>query len=310
MLQCGAVRARIAPRCDRLVEPVSNALFAPSPSAAAPLDARVLAMLAAPLDVATIAAALGAADVEAVLRTGSTNTDLLGRFREQAPLRPLVYATLEQTAGRGRHGRAWTTLPGAALIFSIAVPLTAARAVDSAVSLACGLAAAEALAPYANVQLKWPNDLLRDGGKLGGVLCELVLDSAGQRTLVAGIGINLTLSPDTRAAINQPTAALDEGIALDELAAQREHLIGQIAAAVIATVTEFDQRGFAALRARYLARFAMLGREVELLENGRRIASGLAVDIDSAGRIMLLTESGTRSFAGGELSLRAAARDG
>jgi BirA family biotin operon repressor/biotin-[acetyl-CoA-carboxylase] ligase len=299
---------RDAPSPRSLDRLVSNTLSAHAVSAAAPLDAGVQALLAAPLDAAKIAVALGDADVETVLRTGSTNTDLLGRFREQAPQRPVVRAALEQAAGRGRHGRPWRAAPGSALLFSVALPLAAARTVDSAVSLACGLAVAEALAGHAATHLKWPNDLLLGGRKLAGVLCELALDGGGRRTLIAGIGLNLALSAEARAAIGQPVAALDEVVPLEILAAQREALIGRMAAELIAVVGEFDQRGFAPLRARFLARFALLGREVELLEGGQRVAGGVAVDIDAAGRIMLLTESGTRSFAGGELSLRAAAR--
>jgi len=265
-------------------------------------------MLIAPLDDARIAAFVGAADVETVLRTGSTNTDLLGRVRARAPARPLLRATLEQTAGRGRHGRAWHAAPGSALLFSLAIPFVGARAIDSAVSLASGLAVAEALAPRVAVQLKWPNDLLLDGRKLGGVLCELALDDTGQRTLVVGIGVNLTLAPALRAAIEQPAAALDEAIALRELAAQREELIGRIAASILVLAVQFDLDGFAPLRARFLARFAQLGREVELIEAKCPIAAGVAIDIDAAGRLLLQTDAGTRAFAGGELSLRPAAR--
>src|SRR5207244_6086096 len=61
---------------------------------------------------------------------------------------------------------------------------------------------------------------------------------------------------------------------------------------------------FASLRTRFLARFALLGREVELLEAKRRIAGGVAVDIDAAGRLLVRTDAGTRAFAGGEVSLR------
>lgn len=266
------------------------------------------AAFAAPLERARIGAALRAADVETVSRTGSTNTDLLGRVRSAAPSRPILRAALEQTAGRGRHGRAWHAAPGSALLFSLAVPLGAARAVDSAVSLACGLAAAEALASLAAVQLKWPNDLLLDGRKLGGVLCELALDGAGRRTLVAGFGINLWLQAELRASIGQPAAALGDVLALEELAGQRETLIGSIGSTALAAVNEFDTNGFGLLRARFLARFAMLNREVELLEAKRPIAAGVAVDIDAAGRLLLRTDAGTRAFAGGEVSLRAAPR--
>ena len=277
------------------------------PPAAALTGERLPDLLTVPLDGARIAACVGAAEVETVLRTGSTNTDLLGRVRARAPARALLRATLEQTAGRGRHGRAWHAAPGSALLFSLAIPFVGAYAIDSAVSLTCGLAVAESLAPRVTIQLKWPNDLLLDGRKVGGVLCELALDDAGQRTLVVGIGVNLALAPETRAAIEQPAATLDEMIPLRELAGQREDLIGRIAASVLALAAEFDLHGFAPLRARFLARFALLGREVELIEAKRPIAVGVAIDIDAAGRLLLLTDAGTRAFAGGELSLRRAA---
>ena len=270
--------------------------------------ATLRAGFAAPLDGARIAAAAGVADVETVLRTGSTNTDLLGRVRVQAPIRPLLLAALEQTQGRGRFGRAWHAVPGSALLFSLAIPLSGPRSIDGAVSLACGLAAAEALAPLASLQLKWPNDLLLEGRKLGGVLCELALDGAGQRTLIAGIGINLWLAPEVQVTVEQPVAALDELVAQEELLAQRDVLIGRIAAAACALVGEFDAHGFAPLRAQFLARFALLGREVEILEAKRPLAAGIAVDIDAAGRLLLRTDAGTRAFAGGEVSLRIAAR--
>jgi BirA family biotin operon repressor/biotin-[acetyl-CoA-carboxylase] ligase len=264
--------------------------------------------LAAPLVETQIAAHAGAAQVETVLRTGSTNGDLLGRVRLGAPARPILLATLEQTAGRGRLGRTWHTMPGSALMFSLAIPLTAQRAINGAVSLACGLAAAEALAPRVAVQLKWPNDLLLDGRKLGGVLCELGLDGSGRRTLIVGFGINLWLAPEMRAEIGQPAIALDGAIPLPELLTLRETIIGRIAAATLAGVSEFDLYGFEPLRARFLARFALLGREVELFEDKRVIAGGVAVDIDAAGRLLVRTDAGTRAFAGGEVSLRPAPR--
>lgn len=261
-----------------------------------------------PLEGALIAAACGgAADVETVARTGSTNSDLLVRARAAAPVRPLLCAALEQTEGRGRHGRPWVATPGAALLFSMAVPLAAPRGVDAAVSLACGLAAAEALAPLAEMQLKWPNDLLLRGRKVGGVLCELALDGEGQRTLVAGIGINLWLDPATCAAIGQPAAALADVVPGERLATQREALIGRVAKSVLALIGEFDASGFAPLRPRFLARFALLGREVQLADAHLPVAGGVATDIDEAGRLLLLTRSGTRAFAGGEVSLRPAA---
>jgi len=306
----GCIAAAAPPRRICAARPVSNATSTLPPSAQSLPLQRLSDALAAPLEAARIGALIGAADVETVMRTGSTSTDLLGRVRARQPARAILRATVEQTAGRGRHGRAWHTEAGSALLFSLAIPFVGARAMDGAVSLACGLAVAEALAPRVAMQLKWPNDLLFDGRKLGGVLCELALDDDGQRTVVVGIGINLSVAPATRTAIEQPVASLEEVIPLRELAAQREELIGRIAAATLAIATEFDTHGFAPLRARFLTRFALLGREVELLEARKPIAAGVAVDIDAAGRLLLRTDAGTRAFAGGEVSLRPARRGG
>ena len=306
MLQCIAAPGRVATAPQLRRQLVSNATSTlPLPAQPPPLK-----LLSAPLDVARIVALIGEADIETVMRTGSTNTDLLGRVRARQPSRAILRATIEQTAGRGRHGRAWHAEPGSALLFSLAIPFGGARAVEGAISLACGLAVAEALAPRVSLQLKWPNDLLLDGRKLGGVLCELALDAAGQRTVVVGIGINLSLTPKTRSAIEQPAAALEEVIPLRELATLREELIGRVGAATLAIAGEFDSHGFTPLRARFLARFALLGREVELLEARKPIAAGIAVDIDAAGRLLLRTGAGTRVFAGGEVSLRPARRGG
>jgi BirA family biotin operon repressor/biotin-[acetyl-CoA-carboxylase] ligase len=139
-------------------------------------------------------------------------------------------------------------------------------------------------------------------------LCELALDGAGRRTLIAGFGINLWLAPEVQAAIGQPAAALGEAVSPDVLAQQRETLIARIAANTLAAVGEFDANGFGLLRARFLARFSMLNREVELLDAKHCIAAGVAVDIDAAGRLLLRTAAGTRAFAGGEVSLRMAPR--
>ncbi|HLQ62101.1 MAG TPA: biotin--[acetyl-CoA-carboxylase] ligase, partial [Candidatus Acidoferrales bacterium] len=97
------------------------------------------------------------------------------------PLGSVVVAD-HQTAGRGRADRVWETPPGTALLASFVVPP------QPLLSLACGVAAAEACG--ARVRLKWPNDLLLGGRKVGGILVE-----AGPRKAVVGIGINLSWAP-------------------------------------------------------------------------------------------------------------------
>lgn len=256
----------------------------------------------APLDGALLARAARGFDVEAVLETGSTNSDLVQRARLTQPSRPLLRAAVQQNAGRGRHGRRWFSAAGGALLFSLAVPMAAAEARIAAATLACGVGAAEALrATGAPVSLKWPNDLLLDGRKLGGVLCELAVDGGDRRTLVVGMGINLHLDPATRSSIGRPAAALDETRAR---AVPREALIGAIATAILEALQLHNARGFVPLQPRFMALFAHRDAMVDLFELDRRVASGRALGVDGEGRLLLQTEQGLRVCNSGELSMR------
>jgi len=277
-------------------------------SAAVP-GAALRAALAAPLRLPALAAAAGpafeAAAIEAVQETGSTNADLLAQARAAAPASPRLRAALVQRAGRGRLGRRWHAAPGAALLFSVAVPL-GPDAPPPAAALAAGVALAETLAAQLGVEakLKWPNDLLLEGRKAGGVLAELAVDRGGARTLVVGAGINLWLDEAARASIGQPAAALAERIALDVLATQREALIGVAAAALVAAIRDCAARGFVPFQARYMQRFALLGQAVDLVEHGARAAGGRVLGVDGDGRLLLERDGRITAVASGEVSVR------
>lgn len=241
--------------------------------------------------------------VETVLETGSTSADLLQRARRSQPASPILRAALLQSAGRGRLGRRWHASAGAALLFSLAIPMKTAAARIAAATLVCGIGVAEALrAAGVPVALKWPNDLLLDGRKLGGVLCELALDGQGRRTLVVGVGVNLRLDPATRDSIGQPAAALDE--VLPDAASRREILVGRLATSIVDVLRRFEEDGFVPLQPRFMALFAHRDASVDLFEIGVRVASGRALGVDGEGRLLLETEEGLRICSGGEMTLR------
>ncbi len=257
----------------------------------------------APLVPERIVGAAPQFDVETVQQTGSTNADLLQRARQAQPDRPVLRAALLQTAGRGRLGRRWHASAGNALLFSIAMPIRTADARIAAATLACGIGVAEELrACGVSVALKWPNDLLLDGRKLGGVLCELAVDGQAQRTLVVGIGINLFFDAAMRDSIDQPIAALGE--VLPAAAAQPEVLIGRLAVAIAAALRLFEAEGFVPLQPRFMALFAHRDASVVLYELGMRVASGRALGVDGQGRLLLDTEEGLRTCSSGEVTLR------
>jgi len=122
----------------------------------------------------------------------STNTEALRLVEEnQVPL-PCLVGTPCQTAGRGRGGHRWYSAPGA-LTFSLIDDVAAIAAQDrGSIGLTVGITIAqiiERLVPAeVNVQLKWPNDILIQGKKLGGILIESVASQSGQ--IVIGIGLN------------------------------------------------------------------------------------------------------------------------
>ncbi|MGA7912490.1 MAG: biotin--[acetyl-CoA-carboxylase] ligase [Candidatus Dormiibacterota bacterium] len=123
-----------------------------------------------------------------VIRLGSvSSTQDVAR---DMPVGSIVVAQ-HQEAGRGRTGRRWDARPGTALLASFVLRP------NPILSLAAGVAAAEACGP--EVRLKWPNDLLLDGRKLGGILVE-----ASPAKAVCGIGINLTSAPEGAAKLDQP----------------------------------------------------------------------------------------------------------
>lgn len=130
----------------------------------------------------------------------STNTLLLAAASEGAP-EGTVYVADEQTAGRGRGGHDWHSIVGDGLYVSVLIrpPLPLREALW--ISLATGLAAQRAIheAAELDIDIRWPNDLLLNGKKCGGILVETAVDGPLLRFAVIGIGININhaqLPPD------------------------------------------------------------------------------------------------------------------
>lgn len=239
--------------------------------------------------------------VEVVPEIDSTNAELMRRARA-GRTEPVVLTALCQSAGRGRLGRPWVTLPGASLALSIGLPL--APADWSGLSLAVGLAAAEALGPA--VRLKWPNDLWWGDRKLGGILIETANvgpGPAGGRYCVIGIGVNLAtpaLPPDAPPNAVAPTGLDTLALAQGETPRDIGHWLATLAAAVLRAARAFERGGFAPLVGRYDARDALRGRTVRLSDGSEGIAEGVEPD----GALRLRTAAGVRRVQQGEVSVR------
>jgi BirA family biotin operon repressor/biotin-[acetyl-CoA-carboxylase] ligase len=241
--------------------------------------------------------------VEAIESCPSTNTLLLEQAAQGAPSGRVLVAE-KQTAGRGRLGRSWLCQPGKGLAFSYLHRRHGDASGLAGLSLAAGVAVAEALeqAGAADISLKWPNDVLFHGKKLAGILVETTQSKKNGVAAVIGIGLNL-------AAPGQENASGIAAAGLAECCPQMPEpnaLLAGLAIQLFKTLARFDAGGFAALQGAWQARNAWQGKPVRLMENGKAIGEGDCLGVDGEGALLLQSPSGTARFLAGDLSLRQA----
>lgn len=235
--------------------------------------------------------------IETVAETGSTNADLLARIGSLPG--PLLRIAGNQTAGRGRAGRAWLSEPGAALMFSLAWPFKGPLHKISGLPMAVGVALAETITSLGvPVRIKWPNDLLRDDAKLAGILVETQA-ADGAIWAVIGCGINLLMPDQLEHRIGRDVASAPWLAQMD-----RNQLMAALLSRLAAVLAEFDDTGFAPFAERWNALHAWQGKEVVLLDQGAVLQQGRAAGVDAIGRLLLDTAAGRVEILSGDVSLR------
>jgi BirA family biotin operon repressor/biotin-[acetyl-CoA-carboxylase] ligase len=236
--------------------------------------------------------------VEVVEETGSTNADLLARAASLSE--PLLLVARNQTAGRGRAGRSWLSSSEGSLTFSLAWRFEGGLARLTGLPLAIGVALAETLERLGvQVGLKWPNDVLRDGDKLAGILIETQAAPGGGVWTVIGIGLNLLMPDELEAQIGRSVASLPWLARMD-----RNALLAALLDGLAGALREFERAGFAAFAARWNLRHAWQGETVTVLDGGAVLHEGSAAGVDDAGRLLLDTPDGRIAVLAGDVSLR------
>jgi BirA family transcriptional regulator, biotin operon repressor / biotin---[acetyl-CoA-carboxylase] ligase len=230
-----------------------------------------------------LARLLGLPRVEVFDAVGSTLDVAHDRAAAGAPAGTLILAE-EQTAGRGRHGRAWASEPGAGIWLTL-IERPGDRGALDVLSLRIGLAIAEALEPLIGEQfgLKWPNDVYRGDGKLAGILVEARWRGSEPDWVAIGVGLNV------RAPVDQPRARGLEGTGVSRDSA-------------LAAIVPALRRAAAAVG-------ALLPRELEAfaqrdLARGREITSplqGQVLGINDSGALLVLTTAGQVAAQAGSL---------
>jgi BirA family biotin operon repressor/biotin-[acetyl-CoA-carboxylase] ligase len=241
--------------------------------------------------------------------TGSTNADLL----RDAPGLPdgSVVVTLDQTAGRGRLDRSWVAPAGQTLAVSVLVraeleprdrgwlPLVAGAAVRDAVARALGTGQEQGQPTGGRVLVKWPNDVLVDGRKVSGVLCQVASDGS----VVVGVGVNTTIPLEALptptatsllvAGATEPGPVLADTVLADLWAGLQDAVAGLAAGGAAAD----------AVRSHVRAVCGTVGQRVRLeLPDGSTVEAD-AVGVDDDGRITIRDRSGVpRGVAVGDVT--------
>jgi len=225
---------------------------------------------------------------------GSTNDEAAQLADSGAPEGTVVWSR-EQTGGRGRRGRVWASPVGNLYTSTILRPdCLAQRAAE--LGFAAALAVADIVPAGREVRVKWPNDVLVDGGKIAGILLESAIGQTGQvQHVVAGIGVNIGFAPQLPE-MRYPGSALGGSV---------EAALEKLAAALAARLAEWRREGFETVRAAWLAKAGPLGAEVDV-KLGEGLVRGRFAGLDREGALLLDTATGPRKIVSGELLGRAA----
>lgn len=243
-------------------------------------------------------------EVRVVAETASTNADVASAARGGAP-EGLVVIAERQTHGRGRMDREWISPARAGLAVSLLLrpgdhevaverygwlPLLAGVALVDAVARVTGL----------NAELKWPNDLLIDQRKCAGILAESVPAGGQPPAVVLGIGLNVSLRAD-----ELPNPDATSLLLSGAKTADRDPLVRALLRAVEQWYRTWTgvagDAGSSGLLAAYRGCCATIGRQVRVDMPGGSALVAEAVDVDGAGRLMLVGPNGAQSVAAGDV---------
>jgi len=239
-------------------------------------------------------------DVEVFGSVTSTN-DIAMKHTEAKGKPGYVCVAEQQTAGRGRRGRPWVSPYGTNIYLSLVWDFFDGAAALEGLSLAVGVAVANVLKAkgLAGVELKWPNDVLVEGAKLGGILLEMTGDPSGHCQVVLGVGINTSVSKKDGAEIDQAwvdTSTL--GVCID-----RNEFISEIIDELTAMLVLFSEHGFSYFRDQWLLLDAFKDKAV-VVKAGKNDMTGIACGVDNTGALRLDRAGIIEAIKGGEVSLR------
>jgi BirA family biotin operon repressor/biotin-[acetyl-CoA-carboxylase] ligase len=234
----------------------------------------------------------------------STNTALVER-PNPPPGRCDALLAEFQTAGRGRRGRSWFAPPGGSICLSLSWTFPEMPRDAGALGLAMGVCVLRALEPFGGsaARLKWPNDVLIQDRKLGGILIELRAESDGPACAVVGIGLNIALGPQLLEKIATTGLPATDLVSVVGHAISRNALAAGLIECCVRGLTQFEAEGLRPFIEEWRHADALRGRPVNV-SSGEESVRGLARSIDLSGALLVETPQGLKKFFSGEVTVR------
>jgi len=231
-------------------------------------------------------------------KVNSTNTRAWELISAGSPNGTIVL-TDQQTAGRGRGSHHWWSIRGKSLTFSVILKPDTSIHTTGWFSILTGVAIAEALGNLKiTVGLKWPNDIVLEGKKLGGILCETRVRSQSLQAVVLGIGLNVNeTAEDFKALDHSATTSL---FILSEQTLSRERVLVEILNRLEQDLEHFYQSGSRKIRERWLERCSHLKQSVTLIQ-GSETLRGIFTGLGPQGEAQLEMNGKRACFNAGEI---------
>ena len=248
--------------------------------------------------------------VEVAWQLKSTNATLFERT-DLPPGRCDVLLAEVQSAGRGRRGRAWLSTPGSALCLSLGWVFGQMPRDMASLGLVVGVCALRGLHEHLKqigpahppLQLKWPNDLLCDSRKLGGILIDMRAEAGGPSYVVIGIGLNVALDEPARTRISATGTDPCDLLSLGLSPLHRNQVVTSLIQCLIRGLAVFEQEGLKPFRDEWQRADALRGRAVNVT-TVQDVTRGTACGIDLDGALLVETPQGVRRFISGDVTVR------
>ena len=218
-----------------------------------------------------------------------------------------VFLAEYQTAGRGRRGRNWIAPPGGAICLSVSWTFREVPPDLSALGLVIGVCSLRSLSSLgvANARLKWPNDLVVEDRKLGGILIELRAESAGPACVVIGVGVNISLGASLLQTIAETGVAPTDLVTAGLTQPSRNEIAASLVTAYVRGLLEFEKDGLKPFSEEWRVADALRGRPVTV-QAPEGTTKGVARGIDLHGALIVETpHGGVKKFISGDVSVRA-----